>query len=118
MLKGKDLYWIYEMRPIVERTEDEFYKDMANSYADYLNITGTYMECGPYGITFKENEKAFSIYSGCDSSTEIAALVPVKCEDGVQRWYFEMQPSLLDIGVIRLADSLYQAIKTMEKQRP
>lgn len=113
MLKGKDFYWIYETRPEDERTDDEFYKDMADSYADYLNITGTYMACGPYGITFKENEKAFYVYSGCDSSAVVAALVSIIGEDGVRRWYFEMQPCLLEVGVIRFVDALYNAINTM-----
>lgn len=115
MLKGTDLYWIYEMRPIVERTEDEFYKKMADDYANYINLNGSFIACE---IKFKEDEKVFSIYSGdASSSSEVASLVPVKCEDGICRWYFEMQTLLLEIDVLLLVNTLYNAIKTMEKQR-
>ena len=114
MLKGQDFYWIYEARPEYERTDDELYKDMADGYAKYLNMMASYTAYGAYSISFKEDEKVFYVYSGSDSTlTEVAALVPLECEDNVVRWYFEMQPQLLEIDVLRLVDSLYSAIKTM-----
>lgn len=111
MIKAKDLYRIYLQRPEEERTNDSYFKALANSQAKYLNAVATNGNLTISLGSYYEDAPRFYVY-GRNSRYLLARVYPAI--SGQWHAFFDIDNPVR--SEVHLVDCIFNAIAAMEEK--
>lgn len=114
MLKGQDLYWIYEQRPEEERTNDGYFKSCAACQADYINLRAKHLGMM---VTLKPDYRDLYSYVFCiaykHGKTEYATVYKNRKREWIADLHYGGWVTKQELGLVM---QILQAIEQMEEK--